>query len=372
MIPVNEPLLDGREKELLVQCIESGWISSEGPFVSEFEERFSRLVSRKHGIAVCNGTAALDVAVEALEIGPEDEVIVPSLTIISCVHQIVRAGAKPIFVDADAKTWNMDVSQVEAKITPRTKAILVAHIYGLPVDLDPLMQIAKRHGLKVIEDAAEAIGQTYNGKPCGSFGDLSVFSFYPNKHATTGEGGMIVTNDDRLAERCRSLRNLCFQPERRFVHEHLGWNYRMTNLQAALGLAQLQRLDEFVVRKRTMGASYTSLLTDLTQLQLPLPETAYSKNIYWVYGLVLADEVRLDAAQAMKQLARKGIGTRPFFWPLHLQPVLKKRGLTSGETLPVAENLGNRGFYLPSGLALKADQIDEAARSLREVLNDCV
>jgi perosamine synthetase len=370
VIPVNEPLLDGREKELLVQCIESGWISSEGPFVAEFERRFSQLVSRQHGIAVSNGTAALDVAVEALEIGPGDEIIVPSFTIISCVHQIVRCGAKPIFVDADPQTWNMDVSQVESMITSRTKAIMAVHIYGLPVDLDPLMQIARRHGLKVIEDAAEAIGQTYNGKPCGSFGDVSIFSFYPNKHVTTGEGGMIVTNDDRLAERCKSLRNLCFQPARRFVHEDLGWNYRMTNLQAALGLAQVERLNEAVARKRAMGSLYTSLLQDCPQLQLPLAETAYSKNIYWVYGVVLADEVRMDAAQAMTQLARKGIGTRPFFWPLHLQPVLKKRGLLSGDALPVAERLGNRGFYLPSGLALKADQIEEAARSLREVLNE--
>jgi perosamine synthetase len=372
VIPVNEPLLDGREKELLLQCIESGWISSEGPFVSQFEEGFSRKVSRKHGVAVCNGTAALDVAVEALEIGPQDEVIVPSLTIISCVNQIVRAGAKPIFVVADARTWNMDARQVEAKITPHTRAILIVHISGLPVDLDPLMEIAKRHGLSVIEDAAEAIGQKYNGRPCGSFGDVSVFSFYPNKHVTTGEGGMVVTNDDRLAERCRSLRNLCFQPERRFVHERLGWNFRMTNLQAAVGLAQLERLDEFVLRKRAMGAAYSSLLADLPQLQLPLSETTYSKNIYWVYGVVLADSNHIDAEYAMRMMARKGIGTRPFFWPLHLQPVLKRLGLTPSETLPVAETLGKRGFYLPSGLALTADQIGEAAKALREVLYEGV
>jgi perosamine synthetase len=372
LIPVNEPLLDGREKELLLRCIESGWISSEGPFVAEFEEGLSRRVSRKHGIAVCNGTAALDVAVEALEIGHGDEVIVSTFTIISCVNQIVRAGARPIFVDADAKTWNMDVSQIEAKITSRTRAILVAHIYGLPTDLDPLMRIAARYGLKVIEDAAEVIGQTYNGSPCGSFGDLSVFSFYPNKHITTGEGGMIVTNDDLLADRCRSLRNLCFDPERRFVHEHLGWNFRMSNLQAAVGLAQLERLDEFVVRKRKMGAAYTSLLANLPMLQLPLPETVFSKNIYWVYGVVLSHEVPMDAGRAIRQLAAKGIGTRPFFWPLHLQPILKKLGLTSKEALPVAENLGARGFYIPSGLALTSSQIEEVAGALREVLDEYV
>jgi perosamine synthetase len=372
VIPVNEPLLDGREKELLAECIESGWISSEGPFVAQFEEKFSRLVSRKHGIAVCNGTAALDVAVEAIGIGSGDEVIVPSFTIISCIHQILRAGARPVFVDADAKTWNMDVSQIEAKITPRTKAIMVVHLYGLPADLAPVLEIAKRHGLKVIEDAAEVIGQTYRNKPCGSFGDLSVFSFYPNKHVTTGEGGMIVTNDDQLAERCRSLRNLCFKPPRRFVHEEIGWNYRMTNLQAALGIAQLERLDEFIARKRAMGAAYTSLLSDLREVQLPVSETADARNVYWVFGVVLSDRVHIDAAEAAKRLGQKGVGTRPFFWPLHLQPVLGKYGFAAGEALPVSEWLGNRGFYLPSGLALTPDQINEAARSLREVLDDCV
>jgi perosamine synthetase len=369
VIPVNEPLLDGREKELLVRCIESGWISSEGPFVAEFEGKFAQRVARKHGVAVCNGTAALDIAVEALEIGPGEEVLVPAFTIISCIHQILRAGAKPVFVDADPHTWNMDVSQIEAKITPRTKAIMVVHLYGLSSDLEAVLEIAKRRGLKVIEDAAEAIGQTYRGNPCGSFGDLSVFSFYPNKHVTTGEGGMVVTNDDRLAERCRSLRNLCFQPQRRFVHENLGWNYRMTNLQAALGLAQLERLNEFIVRKREMGAAYMRLLAGLDGLQLPLPEAAGSKNIYWVFGVVLTDQSGIDAAEAMKRLSAKGIGTRPFFWPLHLQPVLKKYGMAAQEPLPVAERLGSHGFYLPSGLALTADHINEAARSLREVLD---
>jgi perosamine synthetase len=372
VIPVNQPLLNGREKELLLQCIETGWISSEGPFVTEFESKFSQYVSQKHGVAVCNGTAALDVAIAALEIGQGDEVIIPSFTIISCVHQIVRAGATPVFVDADAKTWNMDVSQVGQKITSRTKAIMAVHIYGLAVDMDPLIQIARQHGLKVIEDAAEAIGQTYRNRPCGSLGDISVFSFYPNKHVTTGEGGMIVTSDHHLAERCKSLRNLCFQPERRFVHEEIGWNYRMTNLQAALGLSQLERVDEFVERKRAMGALYTSLLSDVPHLQLPVAETDYSKNVYWVYGLVLADELRMDAAEAMRRLSRKGIGTRPFFWPLHLQPVLKKYGFVTGERLAVSEKLGSHGFYVPSGLALTNEQIESVAGAVREVIDECV
>ena len=249
-IPVNEPLLDGNEKKYLLECIETGWISSEGPFVSQFEQMFASRMGRKHGIAVCNGTAALDAAVAALEISSGDEVIMPTFTIISCINQIVRNGGVPVLVDSDPITWNMDVAQIEEKITPRTKAIMIVHIFGLPTDVDPILDIASRHCLKVIEDAAEMHGQTYKGKPCGSFGDISTFSFYPNKHITTGEGGMILTDNDQLALTCRSLRNLCFQPQQRFVHERLGWNMRMTNLQAALGVAQLERLDEFVVRKQ--------------------------------------------------------------------------------------------------------------------------
>lgn len=212
MIPVNEPLLDSNEKKYLLECIETGWISSEGPFVKKFEQNFADRVKRKYGIAVTNGTAALDAAVEALDIGHGDEVIMPTFTIISCIGQIIRAGAKPVLVDNDPETWNMDVTQIEAKITPQTKAIMVVHIYGLPVDMDPVLKIAERHGLKIIEDAAQMHGQTYKGKPCGSFGDISTFSFYPNKHITTGEGGMLVTNNEQLFEDCRSLRNLCFSP----------------------------------------------------------------------------------------------------------------------------------------------------------------
>jgi perosamine synthetase len=232
-IPVNEPLLDGNEKKYLSECIDTGWISSEGPFIRQFEEQFAQRVGRKYGIAVSNGSVAIDAAVAALEISRGDEVILPTFTIISCAAAIVRAGAVPVVVDCDPHTWNMDVSQIEAKITPRTKAIMVVHIYGLPTDMEPVLALADKHGLKIIEDAAEMHGQTYRGLPCGSFGDISTFSFYPNKHITTGEGGMLVTDDQKLAERCRSLRNLCFQPQKRFVHEELGWNFRMTNLQAA-------------------------------------------------------------------------------------------------------------------------------------------
>lgn len=363
-IPVNEPLLDGNEKAYLNRCIDTGWISSEGPFVKEFEERFAAHVGRKYAIAVCNGTAALDAAVEALDIGPGDEVILPAFTIISCIAQIIRSGATPVLVDSDLQTWNMDVTQIESKITPRTKAIMVVHIYGLPVDMDPVLALAAKYGLKIIEDAAEVHGQTYRGKPCGSFGDISTFSFYPNKHITTGEGGMIATDCEALAENCRSLRNLCFLPKKRFVHERLGWNFRMTNLQAALGLAQLERIDEFIARKRSMGNRYQELLKDLPGFRTPLTETPYARNIFWVYGLVLPKDSTWTADQAMAWLADKGIGCRPFFYPMHLQPVFQNMGLFRGQSFPVAEHLADKGFYIPSGLALREEQMQRVADQL--------
>jgi perosamine synthetase len=359
-IPVNTPLLNGRERELLLECIDTGWISSEGPFVARFEEEFSRRMGRKFGVAVANGSAALDVAVQALRLGPADEVIMPSFTIISPAASVVRAGAIPVLVDSDPNTWNIDVAQLESRITPRTRAILVVHIYGLPTDMDPILKIAQRHGLAIIEDAAEMHGQTYRGRPCGSFGELSVFSFYPNKHVTT--------DDPMLAERCRSLRNLCFQPARRFVHEELGWNYRLTNLQAALGLAQLERLEEFVARKRAMGRRYTELLANLPGVQLPLAATEYADNIYWVFGLVLNDDVPLDANEAMRRLGRAGVGTRPFFWPMHEQPVFRRMGLFHDLDLPVSSRLARRGFYLPSGVALSPEEVDRVAALLTQTL----
>ena len=281
-IPVNEPLLNGNEKKYLCECIDTGWISSEGPFVKQFEQRMSTTVGRRYGIAVSNGTAALEVAVRALEIGEGDEVIMPAFTIISCAMAVTKAGAVPVLVDSDLATWNMKADEIEAKITPRTRAILIVHLYGLPVDMEPILALAGRYGLKVIEDAAEMHGQTYQGRPCGSFGHISTFSFYPNKHITTGEGGMVVTDDEQLAERCRMLRNLCFRKDVRYVHDEISDNYRFTNLQAAVGLAQLERLDEFVKRKREMGKYYTERLQDVEGLILTMEKTAYADNIYWV------------------------------------------------------------------------------------------
>ncbi|WP_301102020.1 DegT/DnrJ/EryC1/StrS family aminotransferase [Propionivibrio sp.] len=367
-VPVNEPLLNGNEEKYLIECIRTGWISSEGPFIKQFEEQYAARVGRKYGVAVSNGSVALDAAVVALNIGPGDEVILPTFTIISCAAAVVRAGAVPVVVDCDPATWNMNIALVEERITPRTKAIMVVHIFGLPVDMDPLLELARKHGLKVIEDAAEMHGQTYRDKPCGSFGDISTFSFYPNKLITTGEGGMIVTDDPVLAEKCRSLRNLCFIPEQRFIHDELGWNLRMSNLQAALGVAQLERLDEFVKIKRRMGARYMELLSNAPGIQLPVAHTDYADNIYWVYGMVLDDDVPFDAKEAMARLGKLDVGTRPFFWPMHEQPVFRKMNLFADESHPVSERIARRGFYIPSGMALSDDQIQRSAAAVMEIL----
>lgn len=367
-IPVNTPLLDGNERKYLLECLDTGWISSEGPFIKKFEEQFADKVGRKYGIAVSNGSVALDASVVALGLGPGDEVILPTFTIISCAAAIVRAGAIPVVVDCDPVTWNMTQEGVAAAITPRTKAIMVVHIYGLPVDMDPILQLAANHGLKIIEDAAEMHGQTYKARPCGSFGEISTFSFYPNKHITTGEGGMIVTDDPVLAEKCRSLRNLCFQAKKRFVHEELGWNFRMTNLQAALGVAQLETLDAHVNKKRVIGQRYDKLLSDLPNVQLPLPSTDYADNIYWVYGLVLGDSYSFGAEEAMRRLSFNKIGTRPFFWPMHEQPVFLKMGLFKGVHCPIAERLARRGFYVPSGLGLSESKQEMVAENIYKIL----
>ena len=367
-IPVNTPLMDGKEKEYLIKCIEDGWISSEGPMVKEFEQGFAKYCGRRFGIAVTNGTVALDITVKALGIGPGDEVIIPTFTIISCASSVVLAGATPKVVDCDCKTWNMDVSKIEAAITPKTKAIMPVHIYGLPVDMDPVMDLAKKYNLKIIEDAAQAHGVTYKGKRCGSFGDLSTFSFYPNKHLTTGEGGMILTNDEDLAARCQSLRNLCFQRNARFVHVELGTNARFTNLQAALGVAQLEGIENKLNTKKEIGKKYLDLLSDFKMLELPPQKTDYADNLFWVFGVVLKDSFKLNAKDVMKKLGELGIGTRPFFYPMHKQPVFLKKGWFEGVSCPVAERIAERGFYLPSGLGLEQGQIEQVVNALKKVL----
>lgn len=365
---VNEPVLNGNEKKYIDECIDTNWISFEGPFVKRFEEGMAKLTNRSYGIAVSNGSVALDTAVIALKLGAGDEVIMPDFTIISCAAPLVRAGAKPVLIDADPLTWNMKVEDIEAKITKRTKAIVVVHIYGLPVDMDPVLALAEKYHLAVIEDAAEMHGQTYRGKPCGSFGTISTFSFYPNKHITCGEGGMVLTNDEELAERCRLARNLFFSPKKRYVHEELGYNFRMTNLQAAIGCAQLERIDETVEKKRHIGHLYNELLKDVDGVQKPVEKTEYADNIYWVYGLVLEDQIKADADEVMKRLGDEGIGCRGFFWGMHEQPVFQKMHLFDGERYPVSERLARRGFYIPSGLNLTDDDQQYVVEKLKKVL----
>lgn len=369
-IPVNEPLLDGNERIYLEECVRTGWISSEGPFIGKFETGISQRVGRKYGIAVANGSAALDIAVAALRLERGDEVIMPSFTIISCAAAIVRSGATPVVVDCDPLTWNMTADHVAAAITSRTRAIMVVHIYGLPVDMDPILALAERYGLAIIEDAAEMHGQTYRGRPCGSFGTISTFSFYPNKLITSGEGGMLVTDDPELAERCRKLRNLCFEPTRRFVHDEIGWNYRMTNMQAAVGLAQLEKLDRTLQRKRQIGRRYTEALSGGCKLQLPVGSTEYAESIYWVYAVVLDDSVPFDAFEAMEKLRKVNIGSRPFFWSMHEQPVFRRMGIFEGVSCPVSERISRRGFYPPSGVALTDSQIDRVACELVKIVGN--
>ncbi|MBS1505284.1 MAG: DegT/DnrJ/EryC1/StrS family aminotransferase [Bacteroidetes bacterium] len=359
VVPVNTPLLSGNEKKYILECIDTGWISSEGEFIKQFETQFAAYIGMNHGIAVSNGSAALDIAIQALNLAAGDEVIMPTFTIISPALSIVRAGATPVLVDCDPATWNMDVHQIEAKITPKTKAILVVHIYGLPVDMDPVLQLCKKYNLKLVEDAAEMHGQTYNGKKCGSFGDISIFSFYPNKHITSGEGGMLLTNDVTLSERCKKLRNLAFEPGRRFIHHELGWNYRMTNMQAAIGLAQLENIDKHLVKKREIGNYYNHRFKNLGGVQLPVPQTAYAENIYWVYAMVAPTEERCQIL--VQELGKMNIGTRPFFWCMHEQPVFQKMGLFKNERYPNSEKIARNGFYLPSGLGLSQADLEFVA-----------
>ena len=376
MIPVNEPLLDGNEGLYLQECISSGWLSSEGPFVERFETEMAARVGRKFAVAVSNGTAALELALASMRLEPGSIVVLPTFCIISCAAAVIRNGCVPLFVDADPLTLNIDTEklaellehEIVRKNNTKVKAIMPVHTYGLPVDMDRILKIADHYGLAVIEDAAEMHGQSYRGKACGSFGGISIFSFYANKLVTSGEGGMVLTDDPLLAERCRSLRNLCFQSGRRFVHEELGYNFRMSNLQAAVGVAQLERLDLFVTRKRRMGERYDELFDGCKYLQLPLPRTEYADNIYWVYGLVLGDEVESDAAAMMQKLAGRGIGTRPFFWPMHEQPVFRRMGILKENSYryPVAERLARRGFYLPSGLGLRDENIYTVAEVVIE------
>ena len=368
-IPVNEPSLGSNELRYLTECIESGWVSSDGPFVARFEDALKSHVGREHAIAVSSGSAALDVAVTALGLEESDEVILPAHTIISCAQAISRTGASIVLVDTDPVTWNMAIDQIEAAITPRTAAIMVVHTFGLPTDMAQIKKIADKHKLRIIEDAAQAIGVSCHGKQCGSFGDISIFSFYSNKHITTGEGGMIFCDDSALAERCRSLKNLCFKSERRFVHDSIGWNYRMSNLNAAVGLAQYERLPEHLAKKKRVGDLYRELLCDIPEITLPPLDQDYAQNHYWVFGLLIDPDQDFNADAVRAKLGSQGIGTRPFFWPIHLQPVYQKLGYFQNEHYPIAEQISEYGFYIPSSVTLTEDDQKEVVKKIRVTLS---
>lgn len=378
MIPVNEPLLEKEDFLALQDTFQSGWISSAGKYVEEFENSWAAYCGLRHGIAVTSGTTALQVAVESIGIGHGDEVIMPTFTIVSCASAVIRAGGVPVLVDSDAEDWCPDVSQMEARVTPRTKAIMVVHTYGHPVDMDPVMRLAARHHLTVIEDAAEVHGARYlsgrsgptpEWKTCGGIGHIATFSFFANKLITTGEGGMVVTDDDALAARCRSLRNLCFRPERRFLHTEHGYQFRLTNMQAAVGVGQVQRIEKIVARKRWAASEYTLRLRDLPQLQLPI-ERSWARSVYWVYGIVLSEEAPFDAADFAQRLAKRGVETRPFFLGMHEQPVFREMHLFRRERYPVSERIARRGLYVPSGLALTLEQIEAVCAAVKEALDD--
>ncbi|MFC2019187.1 DegT/DnrJ/EryC1/StrS family aminotransferase [Chloroflexota bacterium] len=367
MIPVCEPEIGAEELENVVACIKEKAISgASGHFIEQFEQGFSQYCGKKYGVACANGTVALHLAVASLDIGEGDEVIVSTFTNAASAFCIVYNRAIPVVVDSEPETWNINPDKIEEKITENTKAILPVHIYGHPCEMDTIMQIARKHDLYIIEDAAEAHGAEYKGVRVGGIGDIGCFSFYANKIITTGEGGMIVTDSEDIAERARILRNLAFSKERRFLHHHIGFNYRMTNIQAAIGVAQVAKIDEFVQRKRQMAALYSSLLKDVPGVALPV-EKSWAKNVYWMYCILIGDEFSMDRDEVMAKLDERGIQTRTMFIPMNLQPAFHNMGLFEGESCPVAEELSRRGLYLPSGVGLTDDQIRYMCETLKEL-----
>jgi len=366
MIPVCEPVIGKKEIEYVNDCLNTGWVSSSGKYLEEFEKKWAEYCGVKYGISVSNGTTALEVACGCINLNKEDEVIIPSFTIISCALAVIYNHAEPVLIDSDSEIFTLDVNQIEERINSKTKAIMVVHIYGHPCDMDPVLKIAKKYNLTIIEDAAEAHGAEYKGKKCGSLGDISCFSFYANKIITTGEGGMVLTNDAGYAEKARALRNLCFKKERRFFHEELGNNFRLTNLQAAIGLGQLERIGELVEKKRWIAATYNEKLKDVKGITIPV-ERSWAKNVYWMYGILIKDDIKMDAVKLAEELYKSGIETRPFFLGMHEQPVFHKMGLFEGEKYPVSEKLARKGLYLPSGLSLTEKEIFYISVSLKKI-----
>lgn len=352
MIPISEPNLGKEELKNVINCIKTNWISSKGKYVSEFEKKFSKYCGCRFGVSTSSGTTALHLALKALGVGKGDEVILPTLTFAATANVVIHCGAKPVFVDSEPVTWNIDPERIEEKITDKTKVIIPVHLYGHPCDLDPIIDIAKDHGLFIVEDAAEAHGAEYKKRKVGSFGDIGCFSFYGNKIITTGEGGMCITDNEELAERMRILKNHGMDPNKKYWHPFVGFNFRLTNLQAAVGLAQLKKLDKFIKIKRANAKLYNSLLEDVEGITLP-PEESWAKNVYWMYSILIENDFRVSRDKLMKELKEKGVETRPFFYPVHTMPPYHTE-----EHFPVSEELSRKGISLPSSTNLKKDEIE--------------
>ena len=368
-IPVSRPHLDDNDRKCVAETLAASEISgTAGTFIPEFESAFAEYCGVPHGVATTNGTAALHLALATLSIGPEDEILVSTLTNMATFFAVLYQGAKPVPVDVEPDTWNMNPALLEFLVTPRTKAILVVHLFGHPVDMDPVLSVARKHNLFVIEDAAEAHGAEYKGKRTGSLGDIGCFSFYANKIITTGEGGMLVTRDKKYADRARNLKSLAYGNENRFMHSDIGFNYRMTNMQAALGCSQLKRIDFSIESKRGIANFYNNALRDIADLQLPV-EKPYAKNVYWMFHLVLRGGFKGKRVEVMRELKEKGVETRESFIPYNMQEIFLKKGLTEQDLCPVANDIGQNGFYLPSGPVLSEQELDYTATSLKEVLD---
>ena len=363
LLRVCETLLDGNERSYVEECFDTNWISSAGPFVGRFEEAFAAAVGCRYGIACSSGTAALHLALAAVGVGDGDEVLMPTFTMIATPNAAHYLGAESVLVDSEPETWNIDVEGVAAKLTPRTRAIVPVHVYGHPVDMDPLRRLAEGHGIALVEDAAEAHGALYKGGPVGGLGDAAAFSFYGNKILTTGEGGMVTTNDPAIAERASGLRNLGFSSDRHFWHRSVAFNYRMTNLQAAIGLAQTERLEELVERRRENRRRYAEALAGVPGLKLPV-ERPEVRNVFWMFGLTVGDEFGCSRDELRRRLAARGIETRSFFVPIHIQPAYHHRH--RDERYPVAEELGRTGLYLPSGPSLSDADIAYVAGEITQ------
>jgi perosamine synthetase len=362
------PLLKGKELEYLKDCIDSNWISSKGHYVDEFEKKFSQYCNCKYGITTTNGTSSIHLALESIGLKKGDEVIVPAFTMISSVFPIIYCGAKPVLVDADPETWTIDANHIEEKISEKTKAIIPVHIYGHPCNMDQILKVAKKHGLNVIEDAAEAHGAEYKGKKTGGIGDIGCFSFYANKIITCGEGGMMVTNDETVASHAISLKNLSFEGGKRrvYLHSEVGYNYRLTNLQAAVALAQFEHIDEFVTMRRKNAQIYREFLKGIPGLRLPT-EKEWAKNIYWMYSILVDPKFDVSRDKLMEELAKRGIETRSFFVPMNQQPVFRNMGLFEDEDYPTAQSLSKNGLYLPSSSGLKPEEIKYVCESIADV-----